>query len=70
MCSQATKVKQHLTGAQHRVFMDADVTWVSMKNGVSGFLVRDINNKMGGGGAWTVGARDRGYVAQHPTLVV
>lgn len=40
LCSQVTKVKQHLTGAQYSVFMDADVTWVSLKNGVSGFLVR------------------------------
>lgn len=39
LCSQVTKVKQHLTGAQHGVFMDTDVTWVSLKNGVSeGFL--------------------------------
>lgn len=51
--------------------MDADVTWVSGKNGALGFLVRD-NNEMERkeGTAWTAGARDRRCVAQHPTLVV
>lgn len=53
------------------MFMDADVTWVSQKNGVSGFLVRD-NNEMERqkGRAWTIVAFDSGNVAQHPTLVV
>lgn len=53
------------------MFMDADVTWMSLKNGASAFLVRG-NDRMERkkGSAPTVGARDCGYVAQHPTLVV
>ena len=60
LCRQATKVKHVQTGAECGLFVDADVTCVSLKNGVKGFPCQELWSGKIKGSAWTVAARDSG----------